>query len=323
MNNKNIFLSYSHSDKHIAQSVAAELQKNGIEVWYDKWEIKPGDSLIQKIFTEGLSKCDYFLILLSQNSLKSRWVQEELDSALVKKIEGVTRVIPILLEKIEIPASIRSLLWIDLSINYNENIRLLLKTIHGVNDKPPVGAVPDYVKELHQSVGGLSREASTIGLLFLEYQDFESGYERSFTGQDIKKILPALSERDINDAADELVENGFARVRKYLGTHPFEFGEIEPTYALFIHFEKAEIINYNPTEDIKSVASAVAAKDKITNKDLFSLTNLPPTRLNRAVSYLEDYGIIQIFKYMGTAPYSFSSVWATRSTRQFVKENCT
>ena len=42
-----------------------------------------------------------------------------------------------------------------------------------------------------------------------------------------------------------------------------------------------------------------------------------------AVSYLEDYGIIQIFKYMGTAPYSFSSVWATRSTRQFVKENCT
>jgi len=90
------FLSYSHSDREIAERIATTtLRRNGIDVWFDKWEILPGDSLIRKIFEEGLAGADAFIVLLSQESVQSRWLQEELDAALIKRIEGVTRVIPV------------------------------------------------------------------------------------------------------------------------------------------------------------------------------------------------------------------------------------
>ena len=58
------FISYSHSDKDIAIKLSENLRKNGIEVWIDKWEILPGDSLVQKIFEEGLSGIDAFIVIL-------------------------------------------------------------------------------------------------------------------------------------------------------------------------------------------------------------------------------------------------------------------
>jgi len=51
-----------------------------IGVWYDKWEIKVGDSLIEKI-QEGLDIHDYLAIILSPESVSSEWVKRELNSA--------------------------------------------------------------------------------------------------------------------------------------------------------------------------------------------------------------------------------------------------
>ena len=67
-------------------------------------EIQPGDSIIEKIFREGLAGCQLFLIVLSKASIQSRWVREELDHATIQRIEGTARVVPILKEDCEIPA---------------------------------------------------------------------------------------------------------------------------------------------------------------------------------------------------------------------------
>jgi len=75
--NKIAFLSYAHEDKDFAKRIVIELRKDGIDVKIGLWDIKPGDSLIQKIFVEGLSNCDIFLILLSSASVRSKWVREE------------------------------------------------------------------------------------------------------------------------------------------------------------------------------------------------------------------------------------------------------
>jgi len=97
--NKIAFLSYAHEDKDFAERITTELLKAGIDVKIDIWEIKPGDSLIQKIFVEGLSTCDVFLILISDASVRSKWVREALDHAMIKKIEGATRIIALIKEK--------------------------------------------------------------------------------------------------------------------------------------------------------------------------------------------------------------------------------
>jgi hypothetical protein len=310
--NKIAFLSYAHEDKDFAERIAEELRKEGIDGWIDNWEIKTGDSLIQKIFMEGLSKCDIFLILLSCASVKSKWVKEELDFMIIKKMEGVTRIILLIKEPCKIPPPLRALLWVDLSEDFDAGIRRVVKTMYDISE---------YITELKNSVDGLSKAASTVGSILLNRQDDQLGFEKSYTAEEIHRLVPMLSVEEINDAVDELEEYGLVRTRRYHGIEPYNFGIVEPTYALFLHF-KDDGLDYDPFEDIKTVASVVASKGKIDGNGIQELSGLRPVRINRAVAYLGDYGIVRVHTFFGTAPFSFGDVEASRRTRQFVEENC-
>ena len=48
-----VFLSHSAKDKAVVRDVAARLQRDGVRVWLDEEQIKPGDSIPAKI-EEGL-----------------------------------------------------------------------------------------------------------------------------------------------------------------------------------------------------------------------------------------------------------------------------
>ena len=37
-----VFLSHSNKDKSAVRKVAERLRKDGLRVWFDEWEIKPG-----------------------------------------------------------------------------------------------------------------------------------------------------------------------------------------------------------------------------------------------------------------------------------------
>jgi hypothetical protein len=323
MDRKIAFISYAHEDREFAEKIASQLSKSGIDVWLDSWEIKAGDSLIQKIFMEGLAKCDVFLILISSSSINSKWVQEELNYAIIKKIEGLTKIIPLVKEKSEIPAPLRVLRWVDLSEDFESGLREVVKSVYDVTDKPPVGKIPDYITELFNSVGGLSREASTIGSILLKGGDTIRGDEKEYSGDELNGLAPKLSIDELNDAVGELEEYGLVRTINFLGTAPYNFGLVEPTYALFLHFRKNGL-DYDPMDDIKAIASAInAAHDRQVNgEELQNTTKIDPLRMNRAVAYLEDYGIINVQHFSGTAPFDFGIVEPTWKTRQFVQDKC-
>lgn len=323
MMQKKVFLSYAHEDKEFAEEIAGELRKSGIDLWFDEWEIKGGDSLIKKIFKEGLSQCEVVLILVSCSSAKSRWVQEELDHAMVKRIEGATRIIPLIKEKCEIPEPLQILKWIDLSEDFGTGIMDVVKSVFGVSEKPPVGKVPDYISELKSSVGGLSQKASTIGSIWLGSGDRMRGDEREYNGEELHTLFPMFSETELNDAVDELKEYGFVKTIDFLGTAPYEFGLVEPTYALFLHF-KDNGLDYDPIGDIKAISSALVAAQEgiLSGEQIKNLTQLDPLRINRAVAYLDDYGLVDVEYFSGTAPFNFWAISSTRKTRQFVDANC-
>ena len=44
-----VFLSHSSKDKAVVRVVAERLRKDGLRVWLDDWEIRPGDSIPAKI----------------------------------------------------------------------------------------------------------------------------------------------------------------------------------------------------------------------------------------------------------------------------------
>ena len=102
--NPSVFLSHTASDKGFARRLAGDLLVAGARVWIDEAEIAIGDSLILRI-SEGIYRMDYLAIILSPGSVRSEWVQRELDVALNREIQGrKVKVLPLLLEKCEIPA---------------------------------------------------------------------------------------------------------------------------------------------------------------------------------------------------------------------------
>ena len=98
-----VFLSHSSKDKVFVENLAKKLKSDGFSVWYDDWDIRVGDSIVQRI-NEGISTSDFLIVVLSRNSVNSKWVQEELNAATIKNMNSKGAfVLPVLLEECEIP----------------------------------------------------------------------------------------------------------------------------------------------------------------------------------------------------------------------------
>ncbi|MDD5432976.1 MAG: toll/interleukin-1 receptor domain-containing protein [Candidatus Omnitrophica bacterium] len=162
--NPKAFICHASEDKErFVLGFAEKLLGEGVDAWVDKWEMQLGDSLVHKIFEEGIKQCDTFIIILSKFSVNKPWVKEELDSAVVKRIEEKMRLIPVTIDKdIEIPQSIRHLLRKpinDLS-NYEEEFKDIVKSIYGVTEKPPLGEEPNFTKV--EDISGFAKIDSVI-----------------------------------------------------------------------------------------------------------------------------------------------------------------
>lgn len=78
---KELFLSHSSANRRIASAVSETLQQHGIPVWYSKANIVTAQEWQDEI-GRALRRCDWFLILLTEESIASRWVKMELAYAL-------------------------------------------------------------------------------------------------------------------------------------------------------------------------------------------------------------------------------------------------
>jgi len=70
--------------------------------------MQPGDSLIDRLFEEGIKNADAIIIVLSKISVEKPWVREELNASVVQRIEGKTKIIPVKIEECDIPISLKS-----------------------------------------------------------------------------------------------------------------------------------------------------------------------------------------------------------------------
>lgn len=74
-----IFISYSHKDRDEAVKVIRLLQRNRYRVWYDEG-IDPGTEWDENI-AEHIKQCEYFLALISPNSVTSSNCRDEIKYA--------------------------------------------------------------------------------------------------------------------------------------------------------------------------------------------------------------------------------------------------
>lgn len=82
-----LFISYAGEDAHFAQPLAEALQRQGFTVWYDRFVLKVGDSLLAKI-DEGLARSRYGVVILSHNFFKKAWPKKELDGLAAREATG-------------------------------------------------------------------------------------------------------------------------------------------------------------------------------------------------------------------------------------------
>ena len=75
-----VFISYSQNDSSYAKMIERELKPLGLDVFLDQKSINWGDVIVDKI-NDNLFDCDAILVLVSHESLKSRWVPYEIGYA--------------------------------------------------------------------------------------------------------------------------------------------------------------------------------------------------------------------------------------------------
>jgi nucleoside phosphorylase/CheY-like chemotaxis protein len=94
---KDVFICHASEDKPaVVESLVDAFKKTNISFWYDKAEIRWGDSITRKV-NEGLSISRFVIVVLSKAFLLKAFPQKELYSALnIEIYSNETRVLPLI-----------------------------------------------------------------------------------------------------------------------------------------------------------------------------------------------------------------------------------
>lgn len=90
-----VFISHASEDKDaIAKPLADALRAKGLEVWYDDFALKLGDSLRQSI-DRGLARSRFGVVILSARFFEKHWPQQELNGLATREVNGEKVILPV------------------------------------------------------------------------------------------------------------------------------------------------------------------------------------------------------------------------------------
>lgn len=130
-----VFISYSHANTAMMESIRDSIEANGLTYWVDE-KLIPGTPAWHSAIAEAIQTATCVVVLASPESLASRWVKTELDYAL----EFKKPVLPLLISgdrKSSIPFVIFSIQHVDLREEYDANIKRAIKAIKNIVPSPP------------------------------------------------------------------------------------------------------------------------------------------------------------------------------------------
>lgn len=92
---RDVFISYASEERElVARPLAELLTALGVSVWFDKFDLKMGDSLRKKI-DEGLASCRFGIILLSPSFFGKHYTNRELDGLAQREVDGAKVILPV------------------------------------------------------------------------------------------------------------------------------------------------------------------------------------------------------------------------------------
>lgn len=220
-----VFISHAGDDrKRFVEPFVTKLIERGVDAWVSFWEILVGESLVDKIFNEGMEKSKIFVVVISNFSKEKPWVKKELNIAIVKQITEEAKIIPIILDNCKIPTALLDTNYETIKDlkNYEIEFDRVIDSIFGIYRKPPLGSVPKY-NSIQLLFPRLSKVDNIILKIcfehFLQEEHPQSMLDTFKIVKDAQKFQ--INERDAHEALIFLYNQGYLRGQKaYAGTDP-------------------------------------------------------------------------------------------------------
>lgn len=110
---QSVFLSHAHADNQFAHQLAAALSQRDIRVWVDEYELRIGDSVIERV-SQAITDGDFLLAIISPASHRSKWCQQELAWAATRGVQDKRVVVlPIRFRNAKMPPALLDRYWAD------------------------------------------------------------------------------------------------------------------------------------------------------------------------------------------------------------------
>ncbi len=159
-----LFLAHSSVDKEFVRRLAGDLKLLGHDAWVDEDEILVGDSIPAKI-AEAIARSDYLVPVFSKDALKSGWFQNEWESKYWEQVnEQQVRVLPVRVDRCELPQLLRAKKYADFERSYGVGIVELTRAIDRMVEPTPLTRGSEFLDALvDTSIESLCRAVSLPG----------------------------------------------------------------------------------------------------------------------------------------------------------------
>lgn len=292
--NPKAFICHASEDKQrFVAKFAEKLRQNGVDAWLDQWEILPGDSLVDKVFEEGIKTANVFIIILSSKSVIKPWVREELNAGFVKRLGKLCKIIPVVIEDCEIPECLKSTLWerIKNLDNYDEELNRIVKAIFENREKPKLGTPPKYLKTPVETLPGLTETDTLIFNYACEETIKNNAY--IISTEDLKKRIADLEIpfEEIKESLEILDSKGFIQGTKAIG---HGIARIQIRISAFEEFLKIRFSDYPETQ--KNICLKILNEGITENWQLAESLDVPKRIADHVLELLEYRGLAKIVK---------------------------
>ncbi|MFT6634802.1 toll/interleukin-1 receptor domain-containing protein [Alcanivorax sp.] len=199
-----IFLSHASEDKALlVRPLAHKLKSFGLQVWYDEFSLRAGDSLRRSI-DDGLSKCSAGIVVLSPSFFSKEWPQRELDALYSAEVSGRSHIIPVWHEIDEQGVASYSPLLADrFAIFSSEGVKSVAEKIASQFNIPPKRSGSDLAEIIE---GYLLLDDYSGDILFkmcqqrfMEMNAYKKAYIK-FLGE----LTAGLSDDDLDDFPEDI-----------------------------------------------------------------------------------------------------------------------
>ena len=124
-----VFISHRGSDGATAAILKKDLDVLGHDVWLDLDEMRPGDSIIQRM-NSGLTDATHLLVMYSDDPNPGPWMDREWYSTLARQLDGENvRLIPVRIGQSKGPALLRDIKYANLAANWTAGLTDLQRAL--------------------------------------------------------------------------------------------------------------------------------------------------------------------------------------------------